>query len=112
MLNRFISMNMDILPIINEFQKYTIGTLDNREVYKLYFDILPKSRMFFKYVKGNKDEKYNSELIKYVSLYLKCPSNESEEYLNLIYKLPNKTELLEQFLGMYGLNEKEIKKLL
>jgi len=36
MVNRFLSMNMDFIELVNEFQKYTIGELSNREVYKLY----------------------------------------------------------------------------
>ena len=32
MINRWLSMNMDLLPIVNELQKYTIGTLSSKDV--------------------------------------------------------------------------------
>ena len=54
-INRWLSMNMDLLPIINVLQKYTIGLLTPRDVYKLYLDFLPKKKTFDKYIKGKKD---------------------------------------------------------
>lgn len=112
MLNRFISMNRDLLPIVNEFQHYTIGLLNAREVYKLYLDILPKSKMFFRYVKGQSEDKYNSELIKYVSLHLKCSNAESIEYLDVLKNNKDYSNLIFAFLKQYGLEDKVIKKII
>ena len=51
-INRWLSMNTDLLPIVNILQKYTIGLLSARDVYKVYFDYLPKQKTFDKYIKG------------------------------------------------------------
>ena len=48
LINRWLSMNMDFIEIVNELQKYTIGQLSPAETYKLYFDVLPKQKQFNK----------------------------------------------------------------
>ena len=45
-INRWLSMDKDFLEIVNYFQKYSIGTLEPREVYKWYCDMLPKGKRF------------------------------------------------------------------
>ena len=39
-INRWLSMNLDLLPIINVLQKYPIGLFSARDVYKVYLDFL------------------------------------------------------------------------
>ena len=51
MVNRFLSMKMDWIDIINEVQKYN---LEPKMVYKLYTNIFPKGRHWLKYIKGDK----------------------------------------------------------
>ena len=67
LINRWLSMNMDFVEIVNELQKYTIGQLSAAETYKLYFDILPKQKQFNKYIKGKKADKFNVELVELIS---------------------------------------------
>jgi hypothetical protein len=106
-INRWLSMNLDFLPTINELQKYTIGLLKPREVYKLYFDFLPKKKTFDKYVKGKKDTKYNKELLSHLSRWYNLSNREVSEYLDVLCK----DEVIE-ILMKYGLSNKEAKKLL
>lgn len=65
MMNRWISMNLDYIDIINYLQPYTVGILQNREVYKLFQDLFPKIKFFTKYIKADKetDEKIPTALI-------------------------------------------------
>lgn len=112
MINRFLSMNSGLTEIINEFQKYTINVLSTREVYKLYLDILPKEKMFFKYIKGDKEEKYPDKLIELVSKYYECSHKESIEYLDILTKKDDLKNQLKSLLQGYGLDDKEIKKLI
>ena len=51
-INRWLSMDKEFIEIVNYFQKYSIGTLEPRDVYKLYCDMLPKGKRFNKYIKG------------------------------------------------------------
>ena len=106
-INRWLSMDKDFLEIVNYFQKYSIGTLEPREVYKWYCDMLPKGKRFNKYIKGKKDKKYNAELIDIMVMYFECSKSQVKDYLDLIHK----DELIE-ILEKYGMNEKTIKRLL
>ena len=54
MINRWLSMDEEFVEIVNYFQEYAIGTLEPREVYKWYCDVLPKGKRFNKYIKGKK----------------------------------------------------------
>ena len=106
-INRWLSMDKDFLEIVNFFQKYSIGTLEPREVYKWYCDMLPKGKRFNKYIKGKKDKKYNTELIDIMVTHFECSKLQVKDYLDLIAK----NELME-ILEKYGMNEKTIKRLL
>lgn len=106
-INRWLSMNMELLPIVNILQKYTIGLLSPREVYKLYLDFLPKQKTFDKYIAGKKDSKYNKELLQYLSKWYGVSHREVIDYLQLLPK----DEVIE-ILKKYGLTDKEAKKLL
>ena len=106
-INRWLSMDKDFLEIVNYFQKYSIGTLEPREVYKWYCDMLPKGKRFNKYIKGKKDKKYNTELIDIMVMHFECSKSQVKDYLDLIAK----DELME-ILEKYGMNEKTIKRLL
>lgn len=110
MVNRFLSMNMDYVELINEFQKYTVGILEDREVYKLYSDILPKKKQFNKYIKGKKEEKYNDELVSIVSKHFLISRTEAIDYLDILYidRLNTVVELLKK----YGKSDKEVKNLI
>ena len=106
-INRWLSMDKDFLEIVNFFQKYSIGTLEPREVYKWYCDMLPRGKRFNKYIKGKKDKKYNTELIDIMVMHFECSKSQVKDYLDLIIK----DELME-ILEKYGMNEKTIKRLL
>ena len=104
-INRWLSMDTDFIEIVNYFQKYSIGQLKPREVYKWYCDILPKGKRFNKYIKGKKSKKYEDWLIKLLSNYYNCSKLQVTEYLELIDKQELKT-----ILEMYGTDKKQMKK--
>ena len=105
-INRWLSMDKDFIEFVNVFQKYAIGTLEPREVYKWYCDILPKGKRFNKYIKGKRDKKYDKELIDILVKYFECSETEIKESIKLIDK-----EELKQILEMYGKDNKTIKRL-
>ena len=106
-INRWLSMNMDLLPVINELQQYTIGTLRPKEVYKLYLDFLPKKKTFDKYIKGKKTDKYNKEMLEYLSQWYGVSQSEVKEYLEIL-----SNDQVVDILMKYGKTKKEAKKLL
>ena len=106
-INRWLSMDKDFLEIVNFFQKYSIGTLEPREVYKWYCDILPKGKRFNKYIKGKRDKKYDKELVDIIRNHFECSKLQTQEYLGLIGK-----DELKGILEMYGKDKKEIKRMM
>ena len=105
-INRWLSMDKDFIEVVNAFQQYAIGTLESREVYKWYCDVLPKGKRFNKYIKGKRDKKYDKELIDIISKHFECSKLQTKEHLRLI----SKDELIET-LEKYGKDKKTIKRL-
>ena len=103
-INRWLSMDEEFIEVVNYFQKYAIGTLEPREVYKWYSDFLQKGKRFNKYIKGKKDKKYDPELINMMCEYFQCSKAEVKENLSLISK-----EEVNQILEKYGFDPKKIK---
>ena len=103
-INRWLSMDEEFIEVVNYFQKYAIGTLEPRDVYKWYSDFLPKGKRFNKYIKSNKDKKYDPELINMMCEYFQCSKAEVKENLSLISK-----EELKEILQKYGTDPKQIK---
>ena len=106
-INRWLSMDKDFIEIVNVFQKYAIGTLESREIYKWYCDVLPKGKRFNKYIKGKRDKKYDKELVNIISKHYECSKLQTQEYLELMDK-----EELKTVLEMYGLDNKKMKRMI
>ena len=105
-INRWLSMEPEFIEIVNYFQKLAIGTLEPREVYKWYCEILPKGKRFNKYIKGKKDKKYDPELLSLLTRHFECSKVEVKQHLKLIDKIE-----LQEILEKYGNDKKTIKRL-
>ena len=106
-INRFLSMDKELIEIVNMFQPYAIGTLEPKDVYEFYRNLLPKGKRFNKYIKGKKSKKYNTELINVLVNYFECSKLHIEEYLEFLSK-----DELHNILTLYGIEDKKIRKLL
>ena len=107
LINRWLSMNPDLIEIVDMFQQYTIGPLSKKHVYQLYLDFLPKAKMFAKYIKGKKMNKYNKSLVKIIANHYQIALIEAEQYIDLMEQ-----DEITDLLKKYGKQEKEIKGLL
>jgi hypothetical protein len=83
MVNKFLSMNQDYIELVNMVQKYNF--LDDKQVYTLYKNIIPKRNVFLKFIKGKKDKNNNEELV-YLAQYFGCSIREVKDYINLLSK--------------------------
>jgi len=106
-VNRWLSMRMELTDLINELQSYTIGQLKPRDTYKLYHDLLPNNKTFAKYIKGKKSDKYDVKLIQQLAEHYQISKSEVTEYLELLTK-----DSCDQILTLYGYNTAEKKKML
>ena len=105
-INRWLSMDEEFIEVVNYFQKYAIGTLEPREVYKWYSDFLPVGKRFNKYIKSKNKKKYDPILVDIVCRYFECSEQQVGEYLELIHK-----EELKEILSMYGTEKNQIKRM-
>ena len=106
-VNRWLSMRMELTELINEFQTYTIGLLRPQETYKLYHELLPNNKAFAKYIKGKSEDKYDAALISQIAEHYQVSKSEAADYVDLMDKMQ-----CERILTMYGYSEGEKKKLL
>ena len=113
LINRFLSLQYNLIEFVNACQKYTVGLLSSREVYKLYSDAIPKAKLpFRRYIKSKKIKKYNSELIEYMTKYFEISKNEAEAYLDIYNTSEDNKNDLIILLQKYGIDEKKLKILL
>ena len=108
MVNRFLSMKMDWVDIVNEVQKYD---LEPEIVYKLYTNIFPKGKQWLKYIKGDKKMKYPKWVYEIVSKHLQCSMREASDAVEM-YDISHggQSELVD-ILIKYGKTEQECRKI-
>ena len=99
-INRFLSMDKELIEIVNMFQPYAIGTLEPKDVYEFYRNLFPKGKRYNKYIKGKRDKKYDKELLELVSRHYEVSKNESKTYIDLL----SKKEIKELF-KTYGVKK-------
>ena len=106
-VNRYLSMRMELTELVNELQTYTIGLLRPQETYKLYHELLPNNKAFAKYIKGKSEDKYDAALVSQIAEHYQVSKTEATDYVDLMDKTS-----CERILTMYGYSEGEKKKLL
>lgn len=78
MINRFLSMDLYLCEAINQLQQYTLNCMNKKDVYKLYFHLLPTQRFDLRYIKSkNEIPQKDLDLLK---KYFKLSSRECEDY--------------------------------
>jgi hypothetical protein len=107
MVNRILSMDINLISILNDLQKYTVGLIPAEASYKLYSDFLPKQKIFNKYIKAKAGANAPAELVERVAEYYLISKSEAEDLCELMSDTA-KQELLSSF----GIDSKQIKKIL
>ena len=108
MIHRFLSMKMEYVDVVNEFQRYK---LKPKDLYKLYTNVLPKKKEWLRYVKGKKTMKYEKWVVEIVAKHYESSLSEAREYLDVFYSTEQNKANLKTILQKYGSDPKEIKKL-
>ena len=83
MVHRFVSMYEGYIDIANIAQRF--HPTDKRGIYNFYCEILPKKKMFLRYIKS-KIKTSPKEVKQYISNYYKCSLDEANEYITLLDK--------------------------
>ena len=84
-INKALSFNPNYLNIVNLVQKYSAGQITQKEVFKIYFNLLPSKFRFYKWIKS-KNEKKDKEKINNLAMYFECSTKEAKDYLTLLDK--------------------------
>lgn len=104
MIHRYVSMNMDYIDIVNYVQK--INPQNKKEIYTIYREMIPKKKVFLKYVK-NESKKNYKELAEYIADYLECGLGEADEYIPILQE-----HGVRGILWKMGVEEDETEKLI
>jgi len=106
-VNRWLSMRMELTELINELQTYTIGLLRPQETYRLYHELLPTNKNFAKYIKGKAEDKFDKDLIAQLAEHYQVSRSEATDYADLMDKIT-----LDRIISMYGYSDAEKKRML
>jgi hypothetical protein len=106
-VNRWLSMRMELTELVNELQTYTIGLLRPQETYRLYHELLPTNKSFAKYIKGKSEDKFDKDLIAQLAEHYQVSKSEAGDYADLLDKVA-----LDRVITMYGYSDAEKKKML
>lgn len=108
MINRWISMS-DYLDIVAIVQKNTLS-MPPKCLYEFYREVLPKKKVYVKYVSGKKIEKHNRMLIDLICETYLISDIEAEEYVDIIRRIGKFDELIN-WVKKFGKDEKSIQQI-
>ena len=86
-INKTLSFNPNYLGIVNMVQNYTglNQILSQKEVFNLYYSLLPNKFRFYKWIKGEKSKK-EKEKAEYLAMHFKVSIREAYDYLKILDK--------------------------
>ena len=84
MINRFLSMKPEWVELIASLLPLT-QTLQPKEMYKLYINVIPKGKYFLKYIKGKAEDKYEQFIVDLLKKEYDCSKNQAIDYLEVLY---------------------------
>jgi hypothetical protein len=105
MVNRFLSMNVHQLPLVDEIQKYNIPSEAH---YLFYATTIPRGKQFNKYIKSKSEDKYEKWLVELVAKHYMVSQDEAIFYLDIYYDKDKPT--LKELCEKYAVDPKVIKK--
>jgi len=106
MVNRFLSMKTDWIELVNELQKYN---LQPKELYKLYTNILPKTRQWLKYTKGKNEMSYPNWMVNIIVNNEQCSKKQAVEMIDMWFLTEGGMLELGEICRKWGVEEKKLK---
>jgi len=110
MVHRFLSMNPDWIELIAELQPYT-QILEPKQLYLAMIGLIPSGRHYLRYVKGKKENKYESWLLDLLKLEYLSSIREAEDYCEILYATKEGREHIFYVCTKYGIDPKQITRL-
>lgn len=110
MINRYLSMNVGWISVVNEIQQYS-QQLKPGGIHRVYDEVLPKGKVYLKYIKPNKSEKYEQRLLDIIKKHYEVNNAHAKEYYDIYTSSAEYADSLSNIIDMYGGDEKELKSL-
>ena len=84
-INKTLSFNPNYLGIVNMVQNYTglNQVLSQKEVFNLYYSLLPTKFRFYRWIKGEKTKK-EKEKAEYLAMHFEVSIREAYDYLKIL----------------------------
>jgi uncharacterized protein YcsI (UPF0317 family) len=112
MVNRGVSMNPDLCPVVNEVQHLTMEMPDEA-AYRMYKHLLPPDDTYYKYVKKKEEgsDFPKDWMIEYLVDFYGCSVSEAKEYFEIFMKDEKHKSRFKEVMRNYPLEEDEVKDL-
>lgn len=111
MIRRFLSQRKEYLPILNELQPLTQHMRD-KDVYRLYAEIIPYDDGFIKYISSNKSERSVPDwAIDILKEEFRASEKEVREYIDILLQSDGGKEELIGIFRDYGTPDDKMKKI-
>lgn len=110
MTNRILSMDKHFIEVVNFFQKYSIGLLHTKDVYKWFCDTLPRGKRYNKYIK-KQSATYPEWLVSVIAQHYECSKKDVDQYIDLFVMSPHGQQQLQELVSLYGIEPKKLKQL-
>lgn len=110
MINRFLSMKPEWVELVATLLPLT-QTLEPKQMYQLYINVIPKGKYYLKYIKGKGEDKYESFLIDVLKRDYQCSEQQANEYAEILYSTREGREHIKYICEKYAIPRKEITKL-
>lgn len=107
MVNKFLSMNYELVEIVNFLQSYT-SQISPQMAYTVYLDVLPKKKFFSKYIGGKKT---GSDVVtKFISDKMQMSIVDSEQLIERLMQTDEGKKDLKDYIRKFGYDDKLLKK--
>lgn len=109
MVHRFLSMNYDYIELIAELQPVT-QTLEPHLLYKLLIGVIPKGKVYLRYIKGKHEDKIDKQVVDLLIAEYQCSENIAIDYYDILLNIKGGNEYINYLKEKYGVATEEKKK--
>lgn len=110
MILKVLSMNPTLIEDMSWIFRY-FDVIPSEQFYTLLITVCPPDRRFYPWVKS-KREKMNKELVDLVARKFEISTDRANEYISMMITAPGGVEELVKICQGYGLNEKDIERVM
>lgn len=110
MILKYLSMNPMWVSYIDDIQRVA-HTLTDEQCFKFLYNTIPQSKAFLKFVSSKNKTKVDDWIVDYVSLYYNESKSTADEYVQILFNVPNGIDEVKRIIRLYGVEENKIKKI-